>query len=81
MSDDGRAGVDMTGQPDPEVVRRVAYEGFWPADQLSPLTPLEAWHVLQGWEVAPAAGMTPEQAMAMPGKVEAEGGWVRLWQS
>ena len=80
MSDDSRAGVDMTGQPDPEVVRRVAYEGFWPADQPFPLTPLEAWYVLQGWEVAPAAGMTLAQAMALPGKVEAGGGWVRLWQ-
>lgn len=32
MSDD-MAGVDMAGQPDPEVVRRVSYEGLWPSEQ------------------------------------------------
>jgi len=46
-----------------------------------PLTPLETWYVLQGWEVVPAAGMTFEQADALPSKVEAGAGWVRLWQS
>ena len=81
MSGDDRAGVDMAGQPDPEVVRRVAYDGLWPSDQPFPLTSLEAWYIMQGWVVAPAAGMTLEQAMALPGKVEAGGGWVRLWQA
>lgn len=80
MSDD-RAGVDMVGQPDPEVVRRVAYEDVWSADKPFPLTPMEAWYVMQGWEVAPAGGMTLEQAMALPSKIEAGGGWVRLWQA
>ncbi len=36
---------------------------------------------MQGQEVAPAGGMTLEQAKALPGKVEAGGGWVRLWQA
>lgn len=66
---------------DPEVVRRIGYDNVWPADQLFPLTPLGAWYILQGWEVAPAAGMTGEQALALPGKVEAGAGWVRLWQA
>lgn len=47
---DDRAGVDMAGQPDPEpeVVRHMAYEDLWPSEQPFPLTPLEAWYVLQG---------------------------------
>ncbi len=45
------------------------------------LTPLETWYVLQGWEVAPAAGMTFEQADALPGKIEDGAGWVRFWQA
>ena len=48
MSDD-RAGVDMAGQPDPDV--------------------------------APAAGIMLEQALLLPGKVEAGCGWVCLWQA
>lgn len=75
------ASDNTTEQPNPEVVRRVAYDGVWPADKPFPLTPLEAWYVMQGWEVAPAGGMTLEQASALPGKVEAGGGWVRLWQA
>ena len=42
------AGDDTTGQPDPEVVRRVAYDAVWPAGKPFPLTPLEAWYVMQG---------------------------------
>jgi len=45
------------------------------------LTPLETWYVLQGWEVAPAAGITFEQAEALPGKIEDGAGWVRYWQA
>ncbi len=43
------ASDDMTGQLNPEVVQHVTYEGLWPADRPFPLTPLEAWYVLQGW--------------------------------
>lgn len=45
-----------------------------------PLTPLKAWHVLQGWEVAPG-GDTFERMDALPGKAEAGAGWVRLRQA
>ena len=55
----------------------VQYGRLWPSDQPFPLTPLEAWYVRQGWEVAPAAETTLKQAL--PGKVEA--GWVRLWHA
>ncbi len=30
----------------------------WPADKLFPLTPFDARHVLQGWKVRPAGGLT-----------------------
>ncbi len=75
------AGDDTTGQPNPEVVRRVAYDAVWPAGKPFPLTPLEAWYVLQGWEVAPVGGITQEQVLAMPGRIEGGAGWIWLWQS
>ena len=76
MAEDG-----TRGQPHPEVRRRIAYENVWPSDKPFPLTPLEAWYVLQGWKVAPAGGVTWEQVEALPGKMEAGAGWVRLWQA
>ncbi len=77
----GMATDETAGRPHPEVVRRVAYEETWPAGEPFPLTPLEAWHVMQGWEVVPAGGMTLEQAGRLPGRVEAgDGPLVRLWQ-
>ncbi len=69
-----------SGQPHPEVVRRVGYDSVWPADKPFPLTPLEAWYVLQGWEVKPAGGLTMDQVGEMPGKIEGGNGWVQLWQ-
>lgn len=68
-------------RPDPEAVRRVAYEGSCPGDRPFPLTPLDAWHVLLGRKVAPVAGTTLEQALLLPGNVEAGSGGVRLWHS
>lgn len=64
----------------PEVERRVEYP-VWPAGKPFPLTPLEAWYVLQGWAVRPAAGISMEVFLEMPGKVEIGDGWFRLWQS
>ena len=66
--------------PHPEVVRRMSYMSVWPANRPFPLTPLEAWYVLQGWEVAPAAGITGEQVLDMPGKIEGGNGWLVLWR-
>ena len=53
----------------------------WPTDKPFPLTPLEAWYVMQGWEVKPAAGLTFDQFNELPGKIEGGDGWVCLWQS
>ena len=65
---------------DPEVVRCAA-SIVWPADKPFPLTPLEAWYVMRGWWVAPAAGVTMEQIIEeLPGKLEGGGGWIGLWQ-
>jgi hypothetical protein len=75
------AGTEATGPEHPEVVRRMAYEGIWPADKPFPLTPLEAWYVMQGWEVKPAAGITMQQVLDMPGKIEGGNGWIRIWQA
>ena len=64
---------------DPEVVRCAA-STVWPADKPFPLTPLEAWYVMRGWWVAPAAGVTMEQIIdELPGKIEGGGGWLSLW--
>jgi hypothetical protein len=46
-----------------------------------PLTPLEAWYLLQGWEVAPAAGITGDQVMKIPAKAEGGNGGIVLWRS
>lgn len=77
----GMAEDGTRGQKHPEVRRRIAYENVRPAGKPFPLTPLEAWYVLQGWKVAPAGSITSEQAGALPGKVEAGAGWGRLWQA
>ncbi len=71
--------ADDPTRPHPEVVRRRGYP-TWPADKPFPLTQLEAWYVLQGWEVKPAAGLTSDQLDALPGKIEGGNGWLWLWQ-
>jgi hypothetical protein len=66
--------------PHPEVVRRAIRPDIWPSGKPFPLTPLEAWYLLQGWEVAPAAGITMEQVMELPAQAEGGDGWVVLWR-
>ena len=64
----------------PEVVRRKV-RSVWPPDKPFPLTPLEAWYVMRGWDVAPAAGVTMQQILEeLPGKLEGGNGWVQLWE-
>ena len=64
----------------PEVVRRRTGL-IWPPDKPFPLTPLEAWYVMRGWEVAPVAGITMQQIIEeLPGKIEGGNGWLKLWQ-
>ena len=62
----------------PEVMR-YKVGSVWPPDKPFPLTPLEAWYVMRGWCVAPAAGVTMEQILdELPGKLEGGDGWVAL---
>ncbi len=56
--------------PHPEVVRWVDHLSSWPADTPFPLTPLEAWYVMQGLTVKPAARITFEAFMQLPGLLE-----------
>jgi hypothetical protein len=53
--------------------------------QTLPLTPLEAWYVLQGYCVEPIGGFTTEQLLEMPGHIEGggkgPGGWLVLWSA
>ena len=70
----------VAGNPHPEVERRVEYP-VWPVGKPFPLTPLEAWYVLQGWAVRPVAGLPMETLLDMPGKIEGGESWVWLWQS
>jgi len=69
------------GPEHPEVARREEYANFWPEEEPFPLTPMEAWYLLQGWAVKPAAGLSMEQYMKLPGKLEYVDGYVLLWQS
>lgn len=75
------AETDDTGPAHPEVMRRAVSGGVWPAGTPFPLTPLEAWYVLQGWAVKPAGGLSFDQVAAMPGKIEGGTDWVWLWQA
>jgi hypothetical protein len=68
----------LVTDPHPEVVRWVEYQ-TWRRDSPFPLTPLEAWYVLQGYAVRPAAGLTLEQLMEMPGRMEGNGSGPTGW--
>jgi hypothetical protein len=62
-------GRKIINDPHPEVVRWVEYEP-WPADKPFPLTPLEAWYVMQGYTVKPAAKIPLEDFLLLPGQIE-----------
>ena len=61
---------EVIREPHPEVVRWVEYASSWPADKPFPLTPLEAWYVMQGFTVKPAATFTLDEFMQLPGDLE-----------
>lgn len=65
--------------PHPEVVRWEEYRP-WPADKPFPLTPLEAWYVMQGYTVKPAATFSFDEFMELPGSLEGGPGGVMLRQ-
>ena len=66
--------------PDPRVDAEEVYP-VWPKDRPFPLTPMEAWYVLQGYAVKPAGGITAEQFARLPGKLGLADGRVMLRQS
>ena len=69
------------GCPD-DVEALEQYGGNWPMDKPFPLTPLEAWYVLQGYSVKPASGgITVAILEDMPGRLELADGYVMLWRS
>ena len=70
---------EIIREPHPEVVRWLDTLCPWPADKPFPLTPLEAWYVMQGYTVAPAARITLEDMLQMPGKLEGGDGGIMLW--
>jgi hypothetical protein len=53
----------------------------WPTDKEFPLTPLEAWYVLKGYAVRPAAGISMETFLDLPGMLELSDGYVMLRQT
>ena len=63
----------------PEVDCRREYP-VWPSDKPFPLTPLEAWYVLQGWSVKPKQEVSMDEFLELPGKLEYSHGYVMLWQ-
>ncbi len=88
MSDDWPAGFthlepyqppEIIREPHPEVVRWVGYTP-WPTDKPFPLTPLEAWYVMQGFTVKPAATFTLDEFMQFPGDLEGGPNGVMLRQ-
>lgn len=69
------------GCPD-EIDALELYDGNWPSDKPFPLTPLEAWWLLQGYAVKPQAGITSHQVTDdLPGKFELFDGYLVLWRS
>lgn len=74
----------IISDPHPEVVRWEEGQ-TWPADKPFPLTPMEAWYVMQGYVVQPAGGFTTDQLFEMAGSLEGggtgEGGVVCLRQT
>ena len=82
------AAIRIEGAATPEEladhpeVKREKVGPVWPPDKPFPLTPLEAWYVMRGWKVTPAAGVTGQQLREeLPGKLEGGDGWLQLWQS
>lgn len=74
------ARIKETGKPHPEVDRKVDYP-VWPADKAFPLTPLEAWYVLQGWSVQPKQALSMDEFLDLPGMLEFADDRVMLRQS
>jgi hypothetical protein len=71
----------MTDQDEQRrVVRRKECE-TWPEGKEFPLTPLEAWYVMQGWSVRPARPLSLDEFLELPGQLEFADGYVMLRQT
>jgi hypothetical protein len=75
---------------DDDALRRVTLEGNVEAQQIYPvwdpatpfpLTPLEAWYVLQGWAVKASSEPSRDVLRKLPGRIEVFRGYVVLRQS
>ena len=63
-----------------EIDARIEYP-VWPDDKPFPLTPLEAWYVMQGYAVRPKTRPTVDVVLEMPGQIEMSNGYVMLRQT
>jgi len=72
----GASGSDNAAKVD----FRVEYQP-WPADKAFPLTPLEAWYVMQGYAVRPARPVTMDEFLELPGQLELSDGYIMLRQT
>ena len=59
---------------------RVEYQP-WPADKEFPLTPQEAWYVMQGYAVRPARRVSLDAFLELPGQLELSDGYIMLRQT
>jgi hypothetical protein len=53
-------------------------ESSWPLNTDFPLTPVEAWYILQGYAVKPTHGISDDMVRFLGGKVEIIDGYLRL---
>jgi hypothetical protein len=63
-----------------DVDRREEYQP-WPAEKPFPLTPPEAWYVMRGYAVRPAAAFTMDEFLELPGQIEMSDGYIMLRQT
>ena len=77
MTDEPQAGLPDTEayrpqivrNPHPEVVRWIERPSLWPTHKPFPLTPLEAWYLLQGFTVTPAANLSLEEILYLHARI------------
>lgn len=59
---------------------RIEYQP-WPSGKEFPLTPLEAWYVMQGYAVRPERQVSLEEFLELPGQLELSDGYIMLRQT
>ena len=73
-------GLHRGKEPHPEVVRWADGQP-WPAGKPFPLTPLEAWYVMQGYTVKPTVKLSSDEFKQLPGSLQGGPDGVMLRQS